>query len=245
MAGLMSFTATQDYYSIEDIATKIIPCLAFLTIDPIKEVRVNAFIAIKTFLKRLEKVSEGGSPVETQAGPSTEQQKADTMLSWAYNSFAKTLYKTTTPVSGAPNNATPSPPQTNTSQKIVAQLPPVSTPKQLKQETTAQLQNKDGWDEDFGDFESESSTKIVNNTKKVITPIVQPTQGWDEDFGDDEVWESTDGVPKQEQTSKNVEDWNEENWSFQSKPTKESKLGQKKEKEVSIKENRTKSSKAE
>ena len=50
--------ATHNYYTLNDVAAKIIPPLALSTRDPEKAVRDQAFKAIKLFIAKLEKVSE-------------------------------------------------------------------------------------------------------------------------------------------------------------------------------------------
>ena len=57
-AGVLALAATHNYYTLNDVAAKIIPPLALSTRDPEKSVRDQAFKAIKLFLSKLEKVSE-------------------------------------------------------------------------------------------------------------------------------------------------------------------------------------------
>uniref|UniRef100_A0A671WZ23 N-terminal kinase-like protein n=1 Tax=Sparus aurata TaxID=8175 RepID=A0A671WZ23_SPAAU len=57
-AGVLGFAATHNYYSITEIAARILPTLCAITVDPDKSVRDQAFKAIKSFLSKLETVSE-------------------------------------------------------------------------------------------------------------------------------------------------------------------------------------------
>ena len=57
-AGVLALAATHNYYTLNDVASKIIPPLALSTRDPEKGVRDQAFKAIKLFVAKLEKVSE-------------------------------------------------------------------------------------------------------------------------------------------------------------------------------------------
>jgi len=141
------------------------------------------------------------------------------MLSWAYNSFAKTLYKTTTPA----NTATSSPSQSNP-QKTVQQSPVTTTKQPPKVEIQIQTQeNENGWD-DFDIDEPKTNTPNTTNTTKDTQPTTPvSTQGWDEDFGDDEVWDSTDTETPKEEEKKQSKKKIDDDWSFQSKPPKESK----------------------
>lgn len=38
MAGVLALSATQQYYSLGEVANKVLPALAFLTVDPEKQV---------------------------------------------------------------------------------------------------------------------------------------------------------------------------------------------------------------
>jgi hypothetical protein len=49
---------TDRFYTLKDVATKVLPCLCMLTVDPEKDVRDEAFKTIKMFTQKLEKVSE-------------------------------------------------------------------------------------------------------------------------------------------------------------------------------------------
>ncbi|KAI0371108.1 ARM repeat-containing protein [Pilatotrama ljubarskyi] len=54
VAGLMAFMATLECFDVEDIATKVIPSMAFTMIDKEKLVRDQAFKAMELFMKKLE-----------------------------------------------------------------------------------------------------------------------------------------------------------------------------------------------
>ncbi|XP_042637447.1 N-terminal kinase-like protein [Orycteropus afer afer] len=58
VAGVLGFAATHNLYSMSDCAHKILPVLCGLTVDPEKSVRDQAFKAIRSFLSKLESVSE-------------------------------------------------------------------------------------------------------------------------------------------------------------------------------------------
>ncbi|XP_063046138.1 N-terminal kinase-like protein [Engraulis encrasicolus] len=63
-AGVLGFAATHHYFSMMESASRILPTLCTLTIDPDKNVRDQAFKAIKSFLDKLETVSEDPSQLE-------------------------------------------------------------------------------------------------------------------------------------------------------------------------------------
>nr|XP_033811582.1 N-terminal kinase-like protein [Geotrypetes seraphini] len=57
-AGVLGFAATHNFYSMNDCAFKILPVLCAVTTDPEKSVREQTFKAIRSFLTKLETVSE-------------------------------------------------------------------------------------------------------------------------------------------------------------------------------------------
>uniref|UniRef100_A0A673WTI3 N-terminal kinase-like protein n=1 Tax=Salmo trutta TaxID=8032 RepID=A0A673WTI3_SALTR len=57
-AGVLGFAATHNYYNVTESAARVLPTLCTLTVDPDKNVRDQAFKAIKSFLTKLETVSE-------------------------------------------------------------------------------------------------------------------------------------------------------------------------------------------
>ncbi|KAE8607329.1 hypothetical protein XENTR_v10011137 [Xenopus tropicalis] len=60
-AGVLGFAATHNFYSLTDCAGKVLPVLCGVTVDPEKNVREQAFKAIRSFLDKLETVSEDPS----------------------------------------------------------------------------------------------------------------------------------------------------------------------------------------
>ncbi|XP_074814081.1 N-terminal kinase-like protein isoform X2 [Natator depressus] len=60
-AGILGFAATHNFYSMNDCAFKILPVLCALTVDPEKTVRDQTFKAIRSFVTKLETVSEDPS----------------------------------------------------------------------------------------------------------------------------------------------------------------------------------------
>uniref|UniRef100_A0A8C9WPM6 N-terminal kinase-like protein n=1 Tax=Scleropages formosus TaxID=113540 RepID=A0A8C9WPM6_SCLFO len=60
-AGVLGFAATHNYYSAAESAARVLPTLCALTIDPDKSVRDQAFKAIRSFLTKLETLSEDPS----------------------------------------------------------------------------------------------------------------------------------------------------------------------------------------
>lgn len=83
-AGVLGFAATHNYYSVTEIAARILPTLCAITVDPDKSVRDQAFKAIKSFLSKLETVSEDPSKLaDIEKDVASCAQPAGASSSWA------------------------------------------------------------------------------------------------------------------------------------------------------------------
>ncbi|CDO75531.1 hypothetical protein BN946_scf184871.g12 [Trametes cinnabarina] len=109
VAGLQAFMATIDCFDIEDIATKVIPSMAFTMIDKEKLVRDQAFKAMELFMKKLEEhaaTMPESAPAETEILPggalplngatpttlvNTAAGAAGALAGWAISSLGKKL----------------------------------------------------------------------------------------------------------------------------------------------------------
>uniref|UniRef100_A0A672MWT2 N-terminal kinase-like protein n=1 Tax=Sinocyclocheilus grahami TaxID=75366 RepID=A0A672MWT2_SINGR len=83
-AGVLGFAATHQYYSVAESASRILPTLCTLTMDPDKNVRDQAFKAIKSFLGKLETVSEDPSKLaEIEKEVTASAQTGGSAATWA------------------------------------------------------------------------------------------------------------------------------------------------------------------
>ncbi|XP_043826594.1 N-terminal kinase-like protein isoform X3 [Dromiciops gliroides] len=85
-AGVLGFAATHNLYSMNDCALKILPVLCTLTVDPEKTVRDQAFKAIRSFLAKLESVSEDPAQLdemEKDVHRASSPRPGATAASWA------------------------------------------------------------------------------------------------------------------------------------------------------------------
>ncbi|XP_042450155.1 probable inactive serine/threonine-protein kinase scy1 isoform X1 [Zingiber officinale] len=90
-AGIMALSATVSYYDMTEIATRILPNLVVLTIDPDGEVRTKAFEAIDQFMliakQHHEKLVTGETNESGLSGiPSVSGNSS--LLGWAMSSLA-------------------------------------------------------------------------------------------------------------------------------------------------------------
>uniref|UniRef100_A0A673WTJ5 N-terminal kinase-like protein n=1 Tax=Salmo trutta TaxID=8032 RepID=A0A673WTJ5_SALTR len=83
-AGVLGFAATHNYYNVTESAARVLPTLCTLTVDPDKNVRDQAFKAIKSFLTKLETVSEDPTKLaEIEKDVMSSAQPAGAAASWA------------------------------------------------------------------------------------------------------------------------------------------------------------------
>ncbi|VDM59371.1 unnamed protein product [Angiostrongylus costaricensis] len=100
MAAVLALSATQQFYSLLEVANRVIPSLSPLTCDPEKQVRDQAFKAIKGFMENLEKASENPELIpeieaQVKAGGRSllSSDKVPQWASWALKSLSGKFYK--------------------------------------------------------------------------------------------------------------------------------------------------------
>ncbi|GLT88511.1 hypothetical protein SLE2022_065340 [Rubroshorea leprosula] len=84
-AGIMALCATSSYYDITEIATRILPNVVVLTIDPDSDVRSKAFQAVDQFLQIVKQYQEKTNAEAASVGISSIPGNAS-LLGWAVSS---------------------------------------------------------------------------------------------------------------------------------------------------------------
>ncbi|XP_075666303.1 uncharacterized protein LOC142636110 isoform X1 [Castanea sativa] len=88
-AGIMALCATSSYYDVTEIATRILPNIVVLTIDPDSDVRSKAFQAVDQFLQMLKQFQEKANSGDTGGAghglPSIPGNAS--LLGWAMSSL--------------------------------------------------------------------------------------------------------------------------------------------------------------
>ncbi|QCE12495.1 probable inactive serine/threonine-protein kinase scy1 [Vigna unguiculata] len=89
-AGIMALCATSSYYDITEVATRILPNVVVLTIDPDSDVRTKAFQAVDQFLQiakqHYEKTNASDTTGAASVGSSSVPGNAS-LLGWAMSSL--------------------------------------------------------------------------------------------------------------------------------------------------------------
>ncbi|XP_058875960.1 N-terminal kinase-like protein isoform X2 [Acipenser ruthenus] len=197
-AGVLGFAATHHYYSLNESAGRILPVLSTLTIDPDRSVRDQAFKAIKSFLSKLEMVSEDPSKQaeiekDVLSSASSPGGAAASWAGWAVTGVSSLTSKLirTAPggEGGAPTPAeTPASPAEHTDTNAGSEVSKADSPPRPAPAALA-----DQWDEGRGEEEEEEEEPVSDRWEE-------------EDWGSLEEPDQSKGQPDQY-------DWNSSDWS--------------------------------
>ncbi|OIV90756.1 hypothetical protein TanjilG_15489 [Lupinus angustifolius] len=89
-AGIMALCATSSYYDITEVATRILPNVVVLTIDPDSDVRTKAFQAVDQFLHIAKQYYEKTNAADTTGGAGmgiSSNPGNASLLGWAMSSL--------------------------------------------------------------------------------------------------------------------------------------------------------------
>ncbi|ONK72141.1 uncharacterized protein A4U43_C04F16210 [Asparagus officinalis] len=199
-AGVMALSATSSYYDMTEIATRILPNVVVLAIDPDGDVRAKAFQAIDHFLlvakQHHEKLNAGEGPDSASGGTPLLPGNAS-LLGWAMSSLTlkgKTSEyallasgNSSMPLTSATSNASS---VIDTSDVIAAHSSPsMSAPDQPQPSSPTSTDgwgepenglfhgdhdsDKEGWD-DLDPLEEQKPTPLSNIQAAQKRPMVQP-----------------------------------------------------------------------
>nr|CAD1829532.1 unnamed protein product [Ananas comosus var. bracteatus] len=158
-AGLMALSITSSYYDMTEVATRILPNVVVLTIDPDGDVRTKAFQAVDQFLliarQNHEKLTTGDSLGAEIAGIQLNPGHAG-LLGWAMSSLTQKGKASEHPLpSGNTNNVVSASSDASAVINLqgVAAVQAASTSSSLDQPSPPSPRSVDGWGElDDGDL---------------------------------------------------------------------------------------------
>ncbi|EAW74395.1 SCY1 like pseudokinase 1 [Homo sapiens] len=177
VAGVLGFAATHNLYSMNDCAQKILPVLCGLTVDPEKSVRDQAFKAIRSFLSKLESVSEDPTQleeVEKDVHAASSPGMGGAAASWAGWAVTGVSSLTSKLIRSHPTTA---PTETNIPQRPTPEGVPAPAPtpvpatpttsghwetQEEDKDTAEDSSTADRWDdEDWGSLEQEAESVLA------------------------------------------------------------------------------------
>ncbi|CAL1534610.1 unnamed protein product [Lymnaea stagnalis] len=211
-AGILGIAATQNFYNMSEVASRLLPSLCPLIRDPDKGVRDQAFKTIKGFLAKLEKVSENPEleeeyDKEVMSG-TVSAASASGWAGWAVTgmtSLTSKIYSKSATAKSQGETAAPKPAAAASKPpQVPAHKPSAATPTAapLRTSPVSTVDDKadddkdrgagDGWEEDdWGDLDDSSA--VIN------------TEGDTEkeaDWDDDDNWGSIEDTQVTKVSSK-------------------------------------------
>uniref|UniRef100_A0A8C9R6B4 N-terminal kinase-like protein n=1 Tax=Scleropages formosus TaxID=113540 RepID=A0A8C9R6B4_SCLFO len=205
-AGVLGFAATHNYYSAAESAARVLPTLCALTIDPDKSVRDQAFKAIRSFLTKLETLSEDPSKlaeIGTQDVILSASASAASWAGWAVTGVSSLTSKLirTTP-GGVEGGITEGSPAASASSDNLSGFSPLLT--QEPEHSKAQTE-PDDWNSSDWSAVSSNRKKACGTTSEVIKKQSSDwsSSGWDAD----DSWSNEKDADGQGQSSPGDESW--------------------------------------
>ncbi|XAR71858.1 hypothetical protein NMG60_11018297 [Bertholletia excelsa] len=197
-AGVMALCATSSYYDVTEIATRILPNVVVLTIDPDSDVRSKAFQAVDQFLQIMKQYHEKtnvGDTAESTSGISSMPGNAS-LLGWAMSSLTlKGKHSDQTPIASANSapltatvsNASSATDSSNSMQVQVSSRVDIddqpAPPSPTSTDGWGELENglieereseKDGWDDIEPLEDPKPSPALANIQAAQKRPVSQP-----------------------------------------------------------------------
>ncbi|KAA8533965.1 hypothetical protein F0562_031482 [Nyssa sinensis] len=167
-AGVMALCATSAYYDITEIATRILPNVVVLTIDPDSDVRSKAFQAVDQFLqlvKQYHEKSNAGDTTGTTTSIGISSIPANaSLLGWAMSSLT---------LKGKPSEQTPLA-LGNSSTHLTSAASNASSVMDTASTTSEHEPDKDGWDDIEPLEEPNPSPALANIQAAQKRPVSQP-----------------------------------------------------------------------
>uniref|UniRef100_A0A672MWG7 N-terminal kinase-like protein n=1 Tax=Sinocyclocheilus grahami TaxID=75366 RepID=A0A672MWG7_SINGR len=202
-AGVLGFAATHQYYSVAESASRILPTLCTLTMDPDKNVRDQAFKAIKSFLGKLETVSEDPSKLaEIEKEVTASAQTGGSAATWAGWAVTGVSSLTSKLIRNAPAGSEAPPAENGSALQPAAG--PVTTNtanKGVQQDKSDETVEPDGdrWDdEDWGSIEV---------GRKSSEAVKKQSSDWSSGWDADDSWSNEKDADGQGQSSPADEGW--------------------------------------
>ncbi|TYJ36284.1 hypothetical protein E1A91_A05G297200v1 [Gossypium mustelinum] len=201
-AGVMALCATSSYYDMTEIATRILPNIVVLIIDPDSDVRSKAFQAVDQFLQIVKQYNEKGNAEDTSGAGSlgiSSMPGNASLLGWAMSSLTlKGKASDQAPVATA-NSVTPATTTASTASSGLIETPSTAPVHRVSSSTDfadqpmppsptstdgwGEIENgiheehdsdKDGWDDIEPLDEPKPSSALANIQAAQKRPVSQP-----------------------------------------------------------------------
>ncbi|MCP9259363.1 N-terminal kinase-like protein [Dirofilaria immitis] len=190
IAAILALSATQQYYSLIEVANRVLPALSMVTCDPEKQVRDQIFKALHGFIEKLEKASENPELIteleaQVKAGGKSgllSSDKVPQWASWALKSLSGKFYK----YSPSVQDQTDSTYKQKTSVCELASTTKASS--ELKScKTSAVKLSNDGWGELDDSLSAENDEKWEDANDALTTNTTSTNNEWDDEYGETKI----------------------------------------------------------
>jgi len=207
IAAMNAIAATQQYYTVQETAGRVLPVLCPATADPEKPVREQAFKVVRGFLSKMEKVSEDPSlkeEMEKEVGSTNPVATAAAgWANWAVGSLTSKFYKSsisssnpaavtsTSTVSTSSTSSSVSSSVSNsdsgvgvTKSSINTILKPEKVSKSNSHTESTDNSRSESANDGWGDLDDWQEADV--GSKDLAVPSVgdNATDGWEDDGGD-------------------------------------------------------------
>lgn len=199
IAAINAIAATQQFYTVQDTGSRVLPILGPATVDPEKGVRDQALRVMRGFLGKLEKVSEDPSLAEemdkevgsTNSAAGQAAVAAAGWASWAVGAVTAKFYKSPASQGGSPGtgSAQGSPEPEGGLGKSSA-----SPTNQVSSSVTSGGVARD--------YRKKSEEKSVTNDLRAVNIEDNVKDGWDDEAQDDDGWGEDNDWASLEEPSK-------------------------------------------
>ncbi|XP_055339833.1 N-terminal kinase-like protein [Paramacrobiotus metropolitanus] len=193
VSGAVGFAVTFEYFSLKDVATRVLPSLVLRSVDPEKEVRDQVLKSVKLFMDRLEQVSEKPElkdemESKVNAGSINVINTAANWAGWAVNSLTAKFYKGKPGDQSSQSNIAAKGEENgnlkySSDQRDDSKLSPMQpmaaspVPSGGKSPTAA---SSSGWDEGIDDWSFLQDAKANLPNAPITSPVSGNADGWDD-----------------------------------------------------------------
>lgn len=173
LAGVIALSATQQYFSLNEVAQKVLPNLSPLAVDTEKQVRDQTFKALSGFLEKLQKASDNPELIaemeaQVKAGGKVGLLSGDKVphwAGWAIKAISGKFYKSTTP--------TPETSATNEQQNIKEMSSMINKIENEKLESKGNVVKSD-----------DKKISLSSTTENIKSSVI--SDGWGDELSQDE-----------------------------------------------------------
>jgi SCY1-like protein 1 len=158
MAGLAALCATMRFYDAASIATKVIPAISGLGVDPDEGVREKVFASLRLFVDRLEKLAASGGAARADSVEETAAAEKESagMLGWLskriYGAADGAAAAASAPTAPATPSAAPAAkPSAGAAKTVPAAQAPALAPAPKTTSAAPPKSGGDGWAADDAD----------------------------------------------------------------------------------------------